>query len=318
MSESKDEMLARHEKEKKDLSSRITGMKKQASKKTRKRVMKRARELEDELARKQAEEVAEMSQDKEVGKEEDSGDGDEVTPEMLLAQLELEEKQKKEELAKLEASKPKEQQKSHKKHRNRRREKIEKRNKQMKEQQEKAREEAAKMPSKHEIEDKNIKELCMAQDLVEHEITPDGHCLFASVSDQLKLRQQIDASVSELRHTAAKYIREHPDTFEPFLFDEKTMTMRNIKDYTEQLENTAMWGGDLEILALAQAYNCPISVMMSGRPALKMNEDGQQPELKLVYYEHRLGLGEHYNSLRDKGDADEEEQNDGFQSVSEN
>ncbi len=78
------------------------------------------------------------------------------------------------------------------------------------------------------------------------------------------------------------------------------MTIKDIADYCKELETTPIWGGDLEILALAKNFNCPISVMMSGRANLVMNEEGSNPELKLVYYKHNYGLGEHYNSLRDK------------------
>jgi OTU domain-containing protein 6 len=77
------------------------------------------------------------------------------------------------------------------------------------------------------------------------------------------------------------------------------MSLKNIDEYTKEIETTAAWGSDLEILALSKEFNCPISVMMSGRATLKINEEGANPELKLIYYKHSYALGEHYNSLHD-------------------
>ena len=64
-------------------------------------------------------------------------------------------------------------------------------------------------------------------------------------------------------------------------------------------EHTAQWGGEIEILALSHVFDCPISILMSGRSVQVYNEDGKNAELKLVYYKHSYSLGEHYNSLHD-------------------
>lgn len=76
------------------------------------------------------------------------------------------------------------------------------------------------------------------------------------------------------------------------------MTIRDIDEYTNELENTPLWGGDLEITAFAQIYDCPVSVLISGQSPLLINENGTHSELKLAYYKHSFGLGEHYNSVR--------------------
>lgn len=131
-----------------------------------------------------------------------------------------------------------------------------------------------------------------------HDIVPDGHCLYSSIADQLAVRHEVDVDVQTLRTKCAAEIRRDRNSYIPFLFDEATMSIKDVDSYTKELEETAIWGGDLEILALARVYDCPISVLMSGRPVHRVNEEGNKEELKLVYYKHSYGLGEHYNSLR--------------------
>lgn len=305
LAETEDQILARHKKETKDLVGRTTGMKKQANKNTRKNVMKQIKQMEEELAEKHKQELADFktggttSELKNAETKDIEGDesDEELTPEKLLAQLGLDSKveEPQPEINQLPESAPA----GGKKKRNRRKEKLAQREAEIKRITEEAREEQGKVPDLRGIELKNIQDLCDIQHVIQYDITPDGHCLFASIADQLKVRQDIDTDVKQLRKEAAKYIKEHSDDFIPFLFDEETMTMKNIDEYVDQIENTAMWGGDLEILALSKVYDSPISVMMSGRAALRMNENGSNPELKLVYYQHAFGLGEHYNSLRD-------------------
>ena len=312
--DAKEALLARHKKEQRDLVARTTGMRKQASKKTRKRVRKQIEELEAALKEKQAKELEDFEvehgdTDKKEERVREATNSENITPEMLLAQLEIEEKEKREEIAKEEAAKwqKQEQQKAPHKHRNRQRERLERRKAEMKKQEEQARKEAANMPSPKEIEEQAIKKLCKEEGLAPYEITPDGHCLFASIADQLKTRQEIEMSVKELRAKAATYIKANEEMFQPFLFDQNTNSMQNVEEYANKVENTALWGGDIEILALSKIFDSPVRVLMAGRKSMVVNEEGQQPELKIVYYQHKLGLGEHYNSLHDAGSEEKEE-----------
>ncbi|KAH3660115.1 hypothetical protein OGAPHI_007320 [Ogataea philodendri] len=278
-----EQLLAQHKKETRDLVATTTGMRKQATKSTRKEVLKRIAQMEADLKIRHEKELRELNG-------EEPGEEQEVSPEQLLAQMSLAEEQKPVEAAV--SAEPK-------KKRNRQKERLAKREAEFKKLQQEAESEASTQPNLKEMELNNIAQLCTVGRLVQQNITPDGHCLFASIADQLQERHGITVSVQQLRTQAANQIRNDPDTFAPFLFDEETMENRNVDEYTAKLENTVMWGGDLEILALAKEYDCPISVMMSGRAPMKINSDAQQPELKLVYYQHAFGLGEHYNSLRD-------------------
>ena len=282
---SEEDIRARHRKEVKELTGKTTAMKKQVTKSTKKEVMKQIQQLEDEMKQRH---VKELAGDGNEEKEE----FEEITPEQLLAQMNISEEPKNVEPVQSTS-------KQQPKRRNRQKERLAKREAEIARIQEEARLEQDKQPDLRGIELRNIQDLCDLQKVKQHDIIPDGHCLFSSISDQLKIRHNIEVDVYELRKNAAEYIKENPDDFIPFLFDEETMTIRNIDEYTDKLVNTVMWGGDLEILALSKVYDCPITVMMSGRAPLRMNEDGENVELKLVYYQHAFGLGEHYNSLHD-------------------
>ncbi|KAG7799989.1 hypothetical protein KL929_000905 [Ogataea haglerorum] len=281
-----DELLARHKKEARDLVAATTGMRKQATKSTRKEVMRRIAQMEQDLKDRHERELRELTGE--------AQEAEEITPEQLLAQMNLGSEKPAEPAEKEPVAKT-----GPKKKRNRQKERLAKRETEFKKLQQEAEDEASAQPNLKELELKNIADLCTAARLVQHNITPDGNCLFASIADQLQQRHNITMTVQELRARAARQIRNDPDTFAPFLFDEDKMEVRNVEEYTDKLETTVMWGGDLEILALAREFDCPISVMMSGRAPLRVNENGQQPELRLVYYQHVFGLGEHYNSLRD-------------------
>jgi len=229
--------------------------------------------------------------------DDDEEEEDELTPEKLLAQLELEKEEEEASKPQVKVQEQQQQQKGPK--RNRQKERLAKRQAALDEQRKEAEKEAELQPDLKKIEDENIKSLCSVAKVKEFDIKPDGNCLFASIADQLKIRQGIDVSIQHLRTLSANHIRNDPDTFIPYLFDEETMSLKNIDEYTEKIEKTAAWGSDLEILALAKEYDSPISVMMSGRSTLKINEEGHNEELKLVYYKHSYALGEHYNSLHD-------------------
>ncbi|ODQ80395.1 hypothetical protein BABINDRAFT_161341 [Babjeviella inositovora NRRL Y-12698] len=289
-----DEIIARHKKEVRDLIATVTGLKKQATKKNRKEIMKQCQEKEDELKARHKQELSEDATIEGSNKGENESESDEFSPEKLLAQLELEKTQAPVEIPAVTLhNEPK-------KKRNRQKERLAKRDASIQQMKDEASKEAELQTDFRALELENMDALFKAGGYTQKEIKADGHCLFASIVDQLKLRHDVDTTIQELRTRAANYMRANPDTFAPFLFDEETMTIRDITEYTEKIENTPMWGGDMEILALAVEYNCPITVVMSGRAPLRMNEEGVAPGLKLAYYKHAFGLGEHYNSLHDQ------------------
>lgn len=314
--ETMQELTARHRKERKDLQNRITSMKKQATKSTRKEVNSKCIALEAELNERHQTDLKNHNNDNQI--EEDLRDGiredaEDITPETLLLQLQLENDVKKP----ISGSKTDEPLPQQTKRRiNRQRLKIAKREAEIARMKQEAQVEASQQPNLKLIEQEQLEQLCAMKNLDIHVINPDGHCLFASILDQLQTRhidiESVDSTesiysnleVMKLRKLACDYMREHENDFTPFLVDESTGVLKDLKQYASEMETTAVWGGELEILALAHVFNCPIRIIMSGRADHVVNENGSKPELKLIYYKHTYALGEHYNSLRDVRTSD--------------
>ncbi|RLV95175.1 OTU domain-containing protein 2 [Spathaspora sp. JA1] len=281
----KEELIQRHKKESKDLIATITGLKKQATKKTRKNVNAKCEALQQELDIKHKQELAELEGTANDVPEED------ITPEQLLAQLNITEEQPQDSVLDTAQPAPKK--------KNRQQERLNRRKAEIERIRVEAAEEAANTIDYRQIEIESMNSLLSLNNLYSFDIKPDGHCLFASIQDQLKTRRSIEKTIQELRDCSGEYIKSHQDDFIPFLFDESTGSLRDLDDYVKELTTTAMWGSDMEILALANTFECPISVYMAGASTITINPQGEFPELKLGYYKHSYGLGEHYNSLRD-------------------
>jgi len=173
------------------------------------------------------------------------------------------------------------------------------------------------------------------------QVNPDGHCLFSAVADQLALLSIIPSSKANyttVRLAASNYIYSHPDDFIPFLpssggkNDSEVpnagfMTPQEFERYCVSIRDTAVWGGEPEILALSRVYNVPIHVVQGWTPPVVIHNprgtpsDGDVRDKRVVrisYHRRMYGLGEvrlivirfadinpaffqHYNSLRPKG-----------------
>ncbi|OSD01585.1 cysteine proteinase [Trametes coccinea BRFM310] len=170
-------------------------------------------------------------------------------------------------------------------------------------------------------EEEQIKKTCDELGLMIYEITPDGHCLFSAVADQLSLLGILpssQATYATCRKAAADYIHSHPDDFLPFLpsdlgedsagaTEPGLMNREQFDRYCTTMRDTAVWGGEPEVVALSRAFNVPIHVVQGGKPPVVVHDpagqSGSGGDRKPVYisYHRRLyGLGEHYNSLRPK------------------
>ncbi|KAI0362014.1 cysteine proteinase [Trametes cingulata] len=180
----------------------------------------------------------------------------------------------------------------------------------------------ARLEREAKEEEEQIKTTCDELGLMIHEITPDGHCLFSAVADQLALLNIIpssQATYATCRKAAADYIHSHPDDFIPFLPSDHgedaagateagLMNRDQFERYCATMRDTAIWGGEPEVVALSQAYNVPIHVVQGGKPPVVVHDpangqSGASDPKRIVYisYHRRLyGLGEHYNSLRPK------------------
>ncbi|KAK4463474.1 puromycin-sensitive aminopeptidase-like protein [Cladorrhinum samala] len=143
-----------------------------------------------------------------------------------------------------------------------------------------------------------------AHALTEKEIAPDGHCLFSAVADQLEVhgiplgRPGPEPNIvpyKTVRKTAAEYMQQHRDDYEAFMEE-------GFEEYVHKIRDTAEWGGQLELSALANAYGVEIKVVQDGRTETiapkTLPEGDEKRTLWLAYYRRSYGLGEHYNSLR--------------------
>lgn len=140
------------------------------------------------------------------------------------------------------------------------------------------------------------------------QISPDGHCLFSAIGDQLAVLGLIahsQTSYPTIRQAAADYIEAHPDDFIPFLpmesedsADGGLMSPEELKDYCAKVRETAVWGGEPEIMALANAYRVPIHVIQAATPHIVVHNPSDQVPLddskilRISYHRRMYGLGE--------------------------
>ncbi|KAI9684441.1 MAG: hypothetical protein M1829_002251 [Trizodia sp. TS-e1964] len=151
--------------------------------------------------------------------------------------------------------------------------------------------EAATQPDLRATERAAMRAALAARQLREHAIPPDGHCLYASIADQLcglgVQRREGYYSALDLRLLAAEYILQQRDEFAGFVEG-------GLEAYVEGVRGCE-WGGEVEILALARALDLTVKVVQVGRVE---SVGAGKGEVWLAYYRHAYGLGEHYNSLR--------------------
>jgi len=304
--ETREEVQSRHRKEAKDLQSRVTQKKKNASKKTRKGVNSECEDLERQLTERHAQEIAALNGQftpaaDEVPELEDYESEDTKDSAGLKNGV----NEAREQLAETAISETATSEDGQPRKRNRAKERLARRAAETAAVVEEAKKEAANQPSAKDIERKKMLVQFQEHGLVEKSIRPDGHCLFSAVADQLSqlsipLGAETDTELREdqryklVRKAAAKYIEEHPDEFAGWL-DEP------LESYAEKIRDTAEWGGHLELLALAKTYKVEICVLQDGasQSIEPGDEASKEPEkIWLAYYRHGFGLGEHYNSLR--------------------
>ncbi|KAL1915720.1 uncharacterized protein VTP21DRAFT_6479 [Calcarisporiella thermophila] len=299
--ETLEELEARHRKELKELTAHITGLKKTATKgdkKKKKEVQAEIALLEASLRDRHQKELNELqarTENQQISKTENEDSV--VDTVKQLNSMNLQEDKD----GTIEEQFDQQPQAVKKKKPNRQQLRKERKAAKLVEMREQAEKEASGQVNMQEIENSAIRDLLAVMSLELKEITPDGHCLYNAISDQLKTRHATSVSYKELRQKAAEYLREHPDDFIPFLYNSNgdMYTSEDFVKYCNEIENTASWGGQLEILALSKAYQVPIHVVQMGSPMVKIGEEEfpDKAPLLLSYHRHAYGLGEHYNSL---------------------
>ncbi|MCJ1471684.1 hypothetical protein MMC13_000324 [Lambiella insularis] len=289
-----EELRKKHREEQHVLQSRITQKKKAATKKTRKGVNDECAELERQLKERQKEELLEVTGEDHTGDDDGAtvqgveeiihdGNAPEIAADHTLLKSETE--------ARAQSKKP-----------NRQKARLARRAAEQEAATAQAVVEAARLPDLREQERLVFSREFESRGLKENAIRPDGHCMYSAVADQLVSRgaslvndgmSLIKPDYRLVRLVAADFITKHPDDFSPFLEEP-------VEDYIVKIRDTAEWGGQLELSALARAYNTDINVLQGDGRVEKITAGVGETEnpLWLAYYRHSFGLGEHYNSLR--------------------
>lgn len=164
------------------------------------------------------------------------------------------------------------------------------------------------------VENEKLEKKLKPLGLTVSEIKPDGHCLYRAVEDQLALLSggASPYTYQELREMAAEYMREHASDFLPFFLSENLVEgdpdeslTQKFENYCEEVESTAIWGGQLELGALTHCLKRHIMIFSGSFPDVEMGKeyksqgiaDSSDSSIMLSYHKHAFGLGEHYNSL---------------------
>ncbi|KAL0143522.1 OTU domain-containing protein 6B-like protein [Mucor lusitanicus] len=285
-----DQLLENQKEEQKKLTSKIIALRKgvpKSDKRKKREVASRIADLEYDLKKKHEEEIRVLKA-KEAGLDPNAPEpelDDGISLDRLNElSLEEEEQKKPEETTATTEQQPKR--------------KIEKRNAEMERIRLEAEKEAENQPDLGVLETEAIRKLVIPMNLRIKQVVADGHCLYNAFADQLKTRYNKDVTYKELRQSAAEHMRQHPDDFKPFLYLEDG----NFDRYCDDIINTARWGGQLEVLALARSSQVPVDIIQDGGPIIKICDD-EYPEkspIKLAYHKHLYSLGAHYNSLVDQ------------------
>ncbi|CAH0725956.1 unnamed protein product, partial [Brenthis ino] len=150
------------------------------------------------------------------------------------------------------------------------------------------------------IENQAILSRLKERNLKMYSVPSDGDCLYKAVVHQLERKYNKVIYVNDLRKMIALHILENKDDFMPFLSNSHTnemLTDNEFKEYCNQISNTKVWGGQLEIRAISNVLKCPITVIQATGPeAIEQGTEFQGPPLILSYHRHMYSLGEHYNS----------------------
>jgi len=94
----------------------------------------------------------------------------------------------------------------------------------------------------------------------------DGHCLQYSVQDQLAQQGIVGQTMQVLRTAMAAFIEDKAEYFKQFLTAEEHESKAwkgLLADIRHSVGNAKRWGGDLEISALSNMFQCPIQYVTS-------------------------------------------------------
>lgn len=144
-----------------------------------------------------------------------------------------------------------------------------------------------------------ISETLKTLDLLPYEIPADGNCMFYALQHQLQARGLLQ-SLEDLRETASSYMGRHEQDFLPYLVHPRTGDMLSSQEfgkYCEEIKMNGVWGGMHEAHAISSALEVPIKILQSDVRPITFGEMYEREPVILLYYKHKYGLGEHYDSV---------------------
>jgi OTU domain-containing protein 6 len=300
-----EEILARHRKEQRDLQARVTQKKKNATKKTRKGVNDECNTLERELEERQNAELkasnlesvtAEMEQLEVNDHSVETSNEEKECSEVAKETVDTEKEVKDEPDIKISIASGQRSQNPPKRP-NRQKARLARRAAEQEAQAVQAAEEAADLPDLREQEMTTMQQHLATHGLREISIRPDGHCLYSAVATVLPAGKFSTMATDMkpyqvIRTSTASFISDHADDFVAFLEEP-------LETYVGKIKDTAEWGGQLELQAIARAYAVQINVLQADGRVEKIEPEANSGEdpVWLAYYRHSYGLGEHYNAL---------------------
>lgn len=161
-------------------------------------------------------------------------------------------------------------------------------------------EKASMGPSPKFLETAAIEAQLKPQNMRIQPVAADGHCLYSAVAHQMEINElpsPVPASVEGLRNVTADFLMSHKDDYMPFL-ETVDGDDERFKMYCDELRNEAVWGGQVELRAMAECLGTEIEVYAADIPVVKMGQTADStPVLRVSFHRHYLGLGEHYNSI---------------------
>jgi OTU domain-containing protein 6 len=160
----------------------------------------------------------------------------------------------------------------------------------------KAVEASSRLRDLKEEERVSLKRLLYDRGLEIVSIPPDGNCLYAAVSDQLKREShgEVDVGVEKLREICAGEMRMNKEEHAGFI---ELPNGWSFDDYIERgVLKSGYWGGHIEMVSLANAFSASIEILCADQETIVVGE-GSNYHLVIAYLKKAFTLGEHYNSV---------------------
>jgi OTU domain-containing protein 6 len=165
------------------------------------------------------------------------------------------------------------------------------RQKELRREQEISKETANAGPLPREVENKIILQQLAPLNMIIAEVKADGHCLYRAVAAQCQ------SDYLTIRKICSETLKAHEDDFAPFC--EYTDTVPDFQTYVERVRSSADWGGHLELRAISMALKRPVWIFSSTSPhPLVIEEQSSDVDpIRLSYHLKYYALGEHYNQV---------------------